>query len=154
MEEYAGDNAGLAERIVDDVGAFRRALRAASGPALPGTPLTGAQAGLVRLVRRTPGVSVAAAAAELRLAANTVSTLVGQLTAAGVLVRTADLDDRRVARLELTEPAARQLRSWRDGRQQALVAALDRLPATRRRALTRALPALSELADLVGEEPA
>ena len=60
--------------------------------------LTGAQLDLVRLVGRRPAVSVAQAAAELRLAANTVSTLVRQLTDAGLLLRRVDPVDRRIAR--------------------------------------------------------
>ncbi|MBO0828046.1 MAG: MarR family transcriptional regulator [Streptosporangiales bacterium] len=134
------------------MGAVRRSVRRVAGPAWPGTPLTGSQVELVRLVRRQPGVSVAAAAAELRLAANTVSTLVRQLTDAEILVRVADPDDRRVARLRLTDTASRRLHAWRDERHQRLADAIATLPADRRRTLRKAVPVLSEVADLLQDK--
>lgn len=146
------DPVELAERLVDGMGAVRRSVRRVAGPAWPGMPLTGSQVELVRLVRRQPGVSVAAAAAELRLAANTVSTLVRQLTDAEILVRVADPDDRRVARLRLTEAASRRLHAWRDERHQRLADAIATLPADRRRMLRQAVPVLTEVADLLQDK--
>lgn len=146
------DSAELAEALLDGMGAVRRSVRRVAGPAWPGAPLTGAQVELVRLVRRQPGMSVAAAAAELRLAANTVSTLVRQLTDAGILVRVTDPGDRRVARLQLTEVASRRLHAWRDERLQRLADALATLPADRRRVLREAVPVLAEVADLLQDK--
>lgn len=134
----------LAEELLAGIGAVRRGLRR-TGPDWPFGPLTGAQAELLRLVRVQPGISVAAAAGELRLAANTVSTLVRQLCEAGLMVRESDPDDRRVARLDLTEAARERLLRWRDGRAHALAASLDRLPVEQRRALADAVPALDLL---------
>jgi DNA-binding MarR family transcriptional regulator len=134
----------LADELLAGVGAFRRGLRH-TGPDWPFGPLTGAQAELLRLVRREPGISVAAAAAGLRLAANTVSTLVSQLSQAGLLVRTPDPADRRVARLELTDATRDQLGRWRDGRVHALADALGDLPAEKRRLLADAVPVLAAL---------
>ncbi|HEX6447185.1 MAG TPA: MarR family transcriptional regulator [Streptosporangiales bacterium] len=146
------DPVELAERLFDGMGAVRRGIRRLAGPAWPNGSLTGAQIELVRLVRRQPGISVAAAAAELRLAANTVSTLVRQLTDGGILVRVPDPGDRRVARLQLTDVASRRLHAWRDERHQRLADAIAALPADRRRVLQEAVPVLLEVADLVQDK--
>jgi DNA-binding MarR family transcriptional regulator len=137
----------LAADLPPAVGAFRRAIRRALGGRSLFGPLTGAQAELVRLVRHQPGVSVTAAAGELQVASNTVSTLVGQLARAGLLVREPDPADRRVARLRLTDRAQAELRQWRDRQAQAMEEALGRLPPAHLRALAAALPALTALAE-------
>ena len=97
--------------------------------------LTGAQLELVRLLRREPGVSVADAAARLRVAPNTVSTLVGQLADAGVLERR---DRRRRpagrAARRSTPGVRRRVDAWRDRRVDALGEAMARLPAADRAA--------------------
>ena len=87
-DELMGLAAGL-RRVV------RRRLRAE----LPGPALRGAQLELLQLVEAEPGVGVAAAARSLHLAGNTVSTLVNQLVAAGMVHRAVDPADRRAARL-------------------------------------------------------
>jgi DNA-binding MarR family transcriptional regulator len=110
------------------------------------TKLTGAQLDLVRLVRRRPGVSVTEAAVELRLAANTVSTLVRQLTQAGLLARRPDRADRRVARLHLTPGTAGEVERFRDRRVALIAAAIDELPAAERRRLEGGLAVLERLA--------
>ncbi len=91
------------------------------------TSLTGSQLELVRLVRRRPGVSVAEAAAALRLAPNTVSTLVRALTDKGAMTRFVDPADRRVARLDLDPDVRRTVHAWRDRRAEAVAAASLRL---------------------------
>jgi DNA-binding MarR family transcriptional regulator len=103
-------------------------------------------------VRHQPGVSVTAAAAELRLAANTVSTLVGQLSEAGLLLREPDPADRRVARLRLTDHARAEVRRWRDRQAQLVGTALARLPDGHLQALAAALPALAALTEQLSEE--
>jgi DNA-binding MarR family transcriptional regulator len=112
--------------------------------------VSGAQIELIRLLRRRPETSVAEAAAELGLAANTVSTLVGQLVTAGVLQRTPDPDDRRVARLALTAAAQRRVERWRDQRAALLAEALAGLSRDDRAALRRAAGIMTRLsADLL-----
>jgi DNA-binding MarR family transcriptional regulator len=127
------DAAALADELISTFASIRRSGRLVGRPAEL-AELTGAQLDLVRLVRRRPGISVAEAAAELRLAANTVSTLVRQLTDASLLVRRVDPADRRVARLELTPATARVVGRFRDRRVALLAAAIAELrPADRRR---------------------
>jgi len=138
-----------ADELLDRFFALRRALRRRSERPAELSRLTGAQLELVRLLRRRPGTSVGEAAAELGLAPNTVSTLVGSLTRAGVVVRTVDDTDRRAARLELAAPVRRRVEAWRDRRTEALRSALDELDEASRRRIVDALPALDRLTGLL-----
>src|SRR5581483_3849085 len=95
----------LSEELLEALGQVRRETRRRVGRPWPMQALSGAQVELVRVVRREPGISVAAAARELGVAANTVSTLVGSLVATGMVRREADPADRRIARLHLTAAA-------------------------------------------------
>jgi DNA-binding MarR family transcriptional regulator len=128
----------------------RRAVRRQAGQVEEVARLSNAQVQLVRVVRRRPGVSVAEAAAELGVAANTVSTLVGQLVAAGVLARGNDDADRRVARLSLAPSVAERLGVWLEKRSSALADALAGLTVDDCHALAGALGPLSRLATAIG----
>jgi DNA-binding MarR family transcriptional regulator len=86
--------------------------------------LAEAQVGLLRTVERQPGVSVKEAAEQLHTAANTVSTLVGELVGAGLLTRTRDPENRRVVRLHLTAAARHRLAEYAARRRAILAAAL------------------------------
>lgn len=114
---------------------------------------TDSQLELVKLVSRQPGISVAEAAERLRLAANTVSTLVGQLTDAGVMVRRHDAGDRRVAQLHLEESTGRRVASWHDRRVEAVASAMSGLSPQDRRRLLDATSALGRLVDALDAEP-
>jgi DNA-binding MarR family transcriptional regulator len=138
--------AGLADDLYDVIGLLRRRSRRLVGSPLPELALSGAQRELVRVVRRNPGVTVADAARVLGLAPNTVSTLVGQLLALGVVVRERDEQDRRVARLDLTAWARTALERWRDRRVQATASALSGLPSAERARLAAALPTIARIA--------
>jgi DNA-binding MarR family transcriptional regulator len=135
-----------AELLVDALAAVRRALRRLEGRPGDLAPLSNAQVELVRLLRRRPGASVNEAAEELGVASNTVSTLVRQLAAAGIVVRTVDPADRRVGRLDLDPGVRDRLAAWRDRRLDAAEAALAALPAEDRDRIEAALPALARLA--------
>jgi DNA-binding MarR family transcriptional regulator len=138
-----------AEELLDSLAAFRRALRRASRRPQELTLLTGAQLELVRLLRRQPGTSVADAARELRVAPNTVSTLVSRLLAAGVIVKEQDPRDRRVARLDLSPRARRSVEAWRDRRLELLDDALARLSPADARRLDAVQAPLERLAELL-----
>jgi DNA-binding MarR family transcriptional regulator len=92
-------------------------------------------------------VSIADAAARLRVAPNTVSTLVGQLADAGVLERRTDEVDRRVVRLTPNPGIRRRVDAVRDRRLDALGEAMSRLSPDERRLLDEATPVLLRLAD-------
>ena len=133
----------LAELLVGIHRLMRRRLR----HDLAGVRLRGAQVELLRLVRGRPGIGVAAAAKELHLAGNSVSTLVNQLVAAGFLERQADPRDRRAAQLTVTGAAQQRMGEW-DARRGALITRqVAALPAEDRDALAAALPALRRLTE-------
>jgi DNA-binding MarR family transcriptional regulator len=140
-----------AGRLLEALGSLRRQLRRTVGRPWPVTELTGSQIELVRLVRREPGIPVSEAAERLGVAANTVSTLVRQLTDAGLLRREADPADRRVARLQVTAAARRRIEGWRDRRAEAVATALERLHEDDRRVLAQAAPALERLVAVLHE---
>jgi DNA-binding MarR family transcriptional regulator len=145
--------AGLVDDLYDVVGLLRRRSRRLVGAPLPELALSGAQLELLRVVRRNPGITVAEAARVLGLAPNTVSTLVGQLLALEVLVRSRDLTDRRLARLDLTASAREGLEQWRDRRSQATAAVLAELPDDERARLAAALPTIARIAAGIPEAP-
>ncbi|MEY9874658.1 DNA-binding MarR family transcriptional regulator [Streptacidiphilus sp. MAP12-33] len=136
-------SAELAELLPAIQRLVRRRLR--SGLALP--RLRGAQIELLRLVATRPGLRVSEAAQELFLADNSVSTLVNQLTKAGLLRRESDPKDGRAARLHAEPEAVARLAAW-DARRSALFAdQLGRLDEADHLALAAALPALRRLAE-------
>ncbi|GAB2736969.1 MarR family winged helix-turn-helix transcriptional regulator [Kitasatospora kifunensis] len=108
--------------------------------------LRGAQVELLRLVAANPGLRVSAAAKELCLAGNSVSTLVNQLVAAGLLRREVDPADRRAALLRVTPEAAERMDAWRANHKALVDGLVAELPTEDRAALAAALPALRRLA--------
>ncbi|MFC1411124.1 MarR family winged helix-turn-helix transcriptional regulator [Streptacidiphilus sp. N1-12] len=142
------DATELAELLVGIQRLIRRRLR----QDLEGPRLRGAQVELLRLVRLNPGIGVAAAAKELHLAGNSVSTLVNQLVAAGLLNRETDPQDGRAVRLTITGEAAERMGGW-DARRGDLVSRrVAALSDQDRAALAAALPALRGLAEGLHKE--
>jgi DNA-binding MarR family transcriptional regulator len=143
------DDIVVADALFAAIGVLRREVRRAVGRPWPLQSLSGSQVELLRLIRRQPGVSVADAATELGLAPNSVSTLVGQLNDAGLIRRTPDPADRRVARLTLTSAARRYTDAWRDRRSAVAASAISQLTARDRVLLESALPVLDKITDSV-----
>lgn len=139
--------ASLSDELMTLVLGVRRVVRRRLRAELPDAGLRGAQIELLQLVEAEPGVRVTAAAGALHLAGTTVSTLVNQLVAAGMVHRETDPDDRRVARLHLGDAARGRLARWRGARSALVTDALGRLPATDVAALEAALPALARLVE-------
>jgi DNA-binding MarR family transcriptional regulator len=142
----------LAAEVLAAISAVRRVARRAARSAWQAQPLPPAQSELLRLAAARPGISVADAARELRLAPNTVSTLVGRLTAAGLLARTRAVSDGRSVRLTVTGNGAQRIAEWRDLRADLAGRALDQLTAGDRQALADAVPALLRFAAQMEEE--
>uniref|UniRef100_A0AAU2VE98 MarR family transcriptional regulator n=1 Tax=Streptomyces sp. NBC_00003 TaxID=2903608 RepID=A0AAU2VE98_9ACTN len=113
--------------------------------------LRGAHIELLRLVTTRPGIGVSAAAKELYLAGNSVSTLVNQLVKDGYMRRETDPGDRRSARLYATPAAVERLRDWQLRRAALVRDQVARLDAADRAALAAALPALRRLAENLHE---
>jgi DNA-binding MarR family transcriptional regulator len=144
----------LADDLLSTMASIRRSGRRVAARPVELSALTGAQVDLVRVVRRRPGISVTQAAAELRLAGNTVSTLVRQLSDAGMLIRRPDDSDRRVARLELTPAMQRKVGAFRDRRVATLSAGIAQLQPADQRRLVDALEILRELAGALSDQAA
>jgi DNA-binding MarR family transcriptional regulator len=137
----------LAAQLLTAVGAVRRTTRRAARNASPTEPLPPARSELLRLAARQPGLTVAEAARELRLAPNTVSTMVGRLTDQGLLTRGRSSRDGRTVRLNVTAAARQRLARWKDLRAELVGQALAQLPARDRDAIAAAVPALTRLAE-------
>jgi DNA-binding MarR family transcriptional regulator len=134
-----------ADRLAKAVSDLRRITRRSIRDDWPFSPLSPSQVELLRTVLDNPGIGVREAAEHLRLAPNTVSTLVGSLTDAGLLTRGRDEQDGRAARLRMTPAAGKRRAAWRDRRSQVIGAALRDLEPVDREAITRAIPALERL---------
>jgi DNA-binding MarR family transcriptional regulator len=110
-----------------------------------------AQIELLMALQDQPG-RVGDLAARLRLAGNTVSTLVQQLVQAGFVHRSPDAMDRRAAVIGLTDAGRGQLADWDAAHQQRIGDALSELSPADRTAIQAALPALDNLvAELAGQ---
>jgi DNA-binding MarR family transcriptional regulator len=141
------DDVQLAEELFEALASLRRQVRRTAGRPWPGAALSGAQIQLVRLLRQDPGRTVNEAAEALGLAPNTVSTLIRQLSDAGMLRRESDPADRRIARLHLTVAARTRIEGWRDRKAELAAQALGRLEPADREVLGAAVPALTRLVD-------
>ncbi|WP_063838261.1 MarR family winged helix-turn-helix transcriptional regulator [Saccharothrix sp. ST-888] len=142
----------LAGELTEQLVGFQRVLRRRLRSGLAAPRLRGAQVELLRLVSARPGIRVSAAAEELFLADNSVSTLVNQLVRAGLLGREPDPLDRRAALLYVTPSAVERLRAW-DARRSALVRErFAALTEEDRAALAAALPALRRLTESLRQD--
>ena len=140
-----------ASDLLTAISIVRRTVRRATRQAWQQDPLPPAQSELLRLAAGRPGITVADAAQELRLAPNTVSTLVGRLTAAGLLDRARGATDGRTALLTVTDKARQRIAEFRDLRAELASRALAGLSRTDQEALAAAAPALLRLAELMEE---
>jgi DNA-binding MarR family transcriptional regulator len=131
------------------ISVVRRAARRAARQAWTQQPLPPAQSELLRLAAARPGITVADAAQELRLAPNTVSTLVGRLTDAGLLSRERGAQDARTALLAVTDKATKRIAEFRDLRAELAGQALAGLTARDQETLAAAVPALQHLAERI-----
>ena len=144
-----GPSRAEAAELLAAISAVRRTARRAVRHAWATEPLPTAQSELLRLISSRPGICVADTAHELRLAPNTVSTLVGRLAEQDLLQRERSLPDSRSVRLTITEKARRRLEEWRDLRAELASEVLATLPRGDRRALADAVPALIRLAESI-----
>jgi DNA-binding MarR family transcriptional regulator len=140
-----------ASELLTALGAVRRVARRAVRTAPHAEPLPPARSELLRLAARRPGIGVAEAAAELRLAPNSVSTMVSKLAEDGLLSRDRGASDGRSVRLTVTEAGAARVEQWRDIRTDLAARALELLPAADRAAIAAAVPALNLLAQQMAD---
>jgi DNA-binding MarR family transcriptional regulator len=120
--------------------AARRAARRGARRGSWTAPLPPAQSELLRLATQMPRLTVALAAKELRLAPNTVSTLIGKLTKQGLMERTQSSTDGRSVLPTITAKARSRLAELAGP-------VLASLSAEDQAALAAAIPALLRLAE-------
>jgi len=150
--DVAADPAAVAAgELLAAIGAVRRTTRRAVRGASAHEPLPAAWSELLRLAARQPGITVAEAARELRLAPNTVSTMVGHLADQDLISRGRSSADGRTVRLTVTARARQRLAQWRDLRAELTGQALAGLTEHDQQTLTAAIPALMRLAEQMEE---
>ncbi|MCW3840885.1 MarR family transcriptional regulator [Micromonospora yasonensis] len=135
------------------VGELHRLLRRSAAGRANRDALPEAQVELMLLVRAEPGISGKEAARRLGTAPNTVSTLVRDLTDAGLLDRERDPADRRVVRLRLTDAARTRMAEHAAHRAALLTEALATLDPAARAAVLAAVPALDRLLTALRTHP-
>lgn len=143
----------VAQELGGTLAGIHRATRRRVRRRLGLEPLSGAQVELLRLVATSPGIGVSAAARELSLAGNSVSTLVNQLVAKGYLRREPSPTDRRAAVLTATDAGSERLALWADARVRLLATELGRLDSDELAAVRAALPALRRITTSLSAPP-
>jgi DNA-binding MarR family transcriptional regulator len=139
----------LTVELAKVLGRIGRGLRYHTRAERESLDITHSEGELLRLVDRHPGIRVHDAASELGIASNSVSTLVKQLTRAGLLERSADPLDGRAACLRLTPSANEWVTQLGNAREQALERALATLDDEDRQQLEAAIPAMKRLAKAI-----
>ena len=137
--------------LADVVARLRRAMRRAARTADPGNPLSVAQLELLSCLAENPGAQPSQVARALRLAPNSVTTLVNGLRTRDLVTRVSGTGDRRTVRLALTAAGEDAVRHWQHTNANILRAALADLHPGWRHVLTAALPALHELVGAIDD---
>jgi DNA-binding MarR family transcriptional regulator len=134
-----------AARLRVAIGRLARRLRTTAAGAAAG--LTPTRISVLLTVVRDGPVRISALAATESLNPTMLSRVIADLVDAGLLARTNDDGDRRAAWVEATDDGRSLAQRMRRERTDALNEALDGIPATERRMLEKALPALERLAE-------
>jgi len=141
----ASASASEVQRLTEALTQLRRALRRGIRTTMSWESLPMAQVELLALLSERPALRSRDVAQALRLAPNTVSTLVSTMTRTGLLERRPDVEDRRAGRISLSPDGREQLWRWQSAHEDLLGGALDRLDERSRAQLVAALPALEQL---------
>ncbi|CAI7973466.1 Transcriptional regulator, MarR family [Frankia sp. Hr75.2] len=139
--------------LTEVVTRLRRVLRSSIRADIPWESLPMAQVELLQCVAERDGTRVGELAGLLRLAPNSVSTLVAQLTDAGLVRRERDPADRRAVALRLTEAGEQALTGWLQAHERRIGTAMELLADHDRDAIIAALPALGRLVEALGDRP-
>ncbi|SRR5579875_571019 len=137
--------------LPESIARLRRAMRRAARALDPEGSLSVAQLELLSVLAEHPGARPGELARLLRLAPNTVTTLIQALAPRGLISRSAEASDRRAVAVSLTESGERAVRAWHRTNSEILRRAVAALPASQRRALAEAVPALDALALAIDE---
>ena len=131
--------------LADTVARLRRAMRRAARGADPGNTLSVAQLEPLSCLAENPGARPGQLARQLRLAPNSVTTLINGLTARAMITRTSGSTDRRTVTLGLTDAGTSAVREWQALNAAILRTAMASLHPGWQHLLSAALPALEEL---------
>jgi DNA-binding MarR family transcriptional regulator len=134
------------------LGRIGRGLRYHTRAAREALDITHSEDELLRLLDHRPGLRVQDAAIELGIASNSVSTLIKQLTRAGLIERATDPLDARAACLRLTPLASDWARQVGSAREQVIEGALMSLDESDRAVLEAAVPAMKRLARAISDK--
>jgi DNA-binding MarR family transcriptional regulator len=137
--------------LTEAVTRLRRALRASIRTDYPWETLPMAQVELLQVLGEHSPSRVGDLASRQRLAASTVSGLIGQMITAGLVAREADPADRRASVVTLTDAGRHQLAAWTAAHERRMDDALAALDDGARAAIAGALPALFQLAEHLAE---
>jgi DNA-binding MarR family transcriptional regulator len=141
-----------AQRLRQVIARLYRRLRVTDASSAAG--LTPARASALLNVDRNGPLRLAQLADAEGLNPTMLSRMVGDLVDAGLLERSCDPGDRRAAWVGVTGAGAELAQRMRAERTNAVLAALDRLPASQQRAVIRALPALERLVEQLSGDSA
>ncbi len=144
--------ATTSDTLGDVVARLRRAMRRSARVRMPSTRLSVAQLELLSIVEEYPGSRSGQLAQLLRLAPNSVSTLVGTLAEMGMLERSSDPADKRAVTYSLTVEGAREVIQWRETSNASLKAAVAALDPDELRVMGLALPVLDRIVALLDEQ--
>src|SRR5262245_10630486 len=139
--------------ILDAVRRIVRTLHESSRAAEKTLGLTGAQLFVLQKLADAPGLSLNALAAQTHTHQSSVSTVVSRLVERGLVLRAAAAEDARRLELRVSAEGRRLVSRAPHAAQAKLIDAIERLPASRRRALARALSDLTHTMDLTGRAP-
>jgi DNA-binding MarR family transcriptional regulator len=142
-----------AQIIMDSLRRIVQSLRQSSVRVEQASPLTGAQALVLRHIGGRDGLSVSDLAGLTFTHQSTVSEVVGRLEISQLVTRLRAAEDGRRVELRLTETGRALLESLEPTAQENLMNALDRLSEGTRSALARGLEAWTRESGL-GDEPA
>jgi DNA-binding MarR family transcriptional regulator len=131
------------ERLRAAIGRLSRRLR----PTVAGSALTPSQISVLFTVVRLGPVGLSELAAIESLNATMLSRIAAQLSDAGLIVRSADPEDRRSAFVAATAAGRRMRERIHRERTRALSEHVEQLDVRQREALWAALPVLEELAE-------
>ncbi len=137
----------LPARLRAAIGRLSRRLRQTGA----GYELTPSQVSILLTVVRHGPLRLADLATIESINPTMLSRITGALTERGLIRRTPDTADRRVALVQATPEGRRMRKRVLSERTAALQECLHDLPPQDRAALTAALPALERLVDLLGE---
>jgi DNA-binding MarR family transcriptional regulator len=152
VTDAAPPSAALTTELAKVLARIGRGLRYRTRAVREALDVTHSEGELLRLLERRPGIRVQEAAVELGIASNSVSTLVKQLTRAGLVQRASDPLDGRAACLWLTPLSQDWVTRIGSAREQAIGRALDALEDSERAALEAAVPAMVHLSKAIASK--